>query len=140
MLCQLCVHRLCISSNVFKRKTLGQNFFKALLVYALLKGIQDKNSVAYKSFSCLSISLGVKNYQINRFFWSKICVIKSQQSLGNKKVNKCNEYCENWPPSEMSSASIPVVAYWLIFHNFLQLIFGLTPLTSAAKILRFYEF
>ena len=46
-----------------------------------------------KSFSCLSISLGVKNYQINGFFWSKICVIKSQKSLGNKKVNKCNEYC-----------------------------------------------
>ena len=38
------------------------------------------------------ILLGITNYQINGFFWSKICVIKSQKSLDIKKVNKCNEY------------------------------------------------
>ena len=44
-----------------------------------------------KSFSRSTISLGVKNYRIDGLFWSKIFVIKSQKSLGIKKVNKCNE-------------------------------------------------
>jgi hypothetical protein len=41
----------------------------------------------------LTISLGVKNYQIDGLFWSNIFVIKSQKLLGIKKVNKPNKYC-----------------------------------------------
>ena len=39
------------------------------------------------------ILLGLKNYRIDWLFWSQICFIKSQKSLGIKKINKCNEYC-----------------------------------------------
>ena len=46
--------------------------------------------------------LWVKKYQIEGLFWRTPFVLKSQKSLWNKKVNKRNEYCQNWSSSEMS--------------------------------------
>ena len=41
--------------------------------------------VNVRSFSCSTISLGVKNYQIDALFWTTKFHIKSQKSLGTKK-------------------------------------------------------
>ena len=44
--------------------------------------------VLIKGFSSLTILLVLKNYRINWLFWSQICFIKSQKSLGIKQDSK----------------------------------------------------
>ena len=76
-------------------------FYSILAGWSTCQWVSLSFSINFWSFDTSEITrffsstiwLGVTNYQINRFFWSKICVIKSQKLLGNKKVNKCNEYC-----------------------------------------------
>ena len=68
--------------NVMKKGVPRQMYFGQHQT-SKFQAVSHKFTNHTKSFSRSTILLGVKNYQIKGFFWSKICVIKSQKSLRN---------------------------------------------------------
>ena len=86
--CTLYMYSTCVFT-IPDSRNLGILFFQKEKESFKIRRFRTMMSMT--SFSRLTISLGVKNYQIDGLFWSKIFVIKSQKSLGFKKVNKCNK-------------------------------------------------
>ena len=67
-----------------------------------------------KSFSRSTISLEVKNYQMDWLFWSKIFV--KSPYLGIKKANKCNKKL-NYKWNEKTTKSPAYLSIWLLLNE-----------------------